>query len=226
MLRENRKKARRRRIMKPTQMAVGLSVLIGLCVSTAAWSEDATPAELTPPPGNTLFLTAHARGTQNYICLPASSGGNAWVFYSPQATLSLRLSRHFRQQILTHFLSPLPAPSQTPQSGCTVSPETDEVNCPTWQSSFDSSRVWGTKVASINAGTDPSCPATGAIPCLLLKAVATSGGPSTLLKKTTFIQRLNTWGGSAPTGACQVGDQALVQYRADYSFFSADDNRP
>ena len=44
--------------------------------------------------------------------------------------------------------------------------------------------------------------------------------------KTTFVQRLNTKGGSAPADGClvssDVGKQALVPYTADYYFFRAD----
>jgi hypothetical protein len=203
----------------------GLALLGGVASSRALKGQDAltsVPNELMPPEGNVRFLTTHAAGTQNYICLPSASGGNSWVFYSPQATLSLTLFGGFEQQVLTHFLSPLPGKSLQPVAGCTVSNETDEVNCPTWQSSLDSSAVWGEKIASVNAGSDASCPNTGAIPCLLLKTAGAregNNGPG-LLAKTTYIQRLNTIGGSAPTGSCQAGDQALVPYEADYSFFS------
>ncbi|MBV8865630.1 MAG: DUF3455 domain-containing protein [Acidobacteriaceae bacterium] len=43
------------------------------------------------------------------------------------------------------------------------------------------------------------------------------------MTKTTFIQRLNTGGGSAPATGCavatDVGKQTLVPYSADYFFF-------
>jgi hypothetical protein len=43
------------------------------------------------------------------------------------------------------------------------------------------------------------------------------------LSETTFIQRLNTTGGSAPATGCSasadVGTQALMPYSADYYFF-------
>jgi hypothetical protein len=46
------------------------------------------------------------------------------------------------------------------------------------------------------------------------------------MTKTTYIQRLNTNGGSAPASGCSaptdVGKQALVPYAADYYFFRAD----
>jgi hypothetical protein len=43
------------------------------------------------------------------------------------------------------------------------------------------------------------------------------------MTKTTFIQRLNTKGGSAPADGCltsaDVGKHTLVPYSADYYFF-------
>ena len=39
------------------------------------------------------------------------------------------------------------------------------------------------------------------------------------LTATTFIQRLNTSGGVAPSTNCTLGDQALVDYEADYFFY-------
>jgi hypothetical protein len=46
------------------------------------------------------------------------------------------------------------------------------------------------------------------------------------MSQTTFIQRLNTNGGSAPPTGCSVpadvGKQALVPYTADYYFFRKD----
>ena len=98
----------------------------------------------------------------------------------------------------------------------------------TWQSSFDSSRVWAQKKDFITAGTDASCPNGGAIDCLLLQVIGADEGPAggKSLTKTTFIQRLNTKGGSAPanpaTGCLasnDVGHQVLVPYSADYFFF-------
>jgi hypothetical protein len=46
------------------------------------------------------------------------------------------------------------------------------------------------------------------------------------MSQTTFIQRLNTNGGSAPATGCSastdVGEQTLVPYTADYYFFRKD----
>jgi len=82
-------------------------------------------------------------------------------------------------------------------------------------------------VKPIMAGSDPSCPNAGSITCLLLQAVGSLKGPTggKIMTKTTFIQRLNTNGGSAPDDGCvdltDVGKQTLVPYSADYYFFRA-----
>jgi hypothetical protein len=89
--------------------------------------------------------------------------------------------------------------------------------------------VWAaaTPQTTISAGSDPSCPNARSIGCLLLQSIGTEEGPTggKILAKTTFIQRLNTKGGSAPsnpsTGCLTTGDvghQLLVPYSADYFF--------
>jgi hypothetical protein len=188
-----------------------------------------TPPLITPPAGNSAFLEGHATGTQGYVCLPTSPGAStaSWTVNGarPEATL---FQSFFGQnfQIITHFLSP-----DTNPNGAAPSPL--PFGSPTWQSSFDSSKVWAqvflqpnSVPASIPAGSDPSsCPNTGAIPCLLLQSIGSQQGPTggTLLSKTTFVQRLNTNGGSAPADGCSasadVGKQTLVAYTADYYFF-------
>jgi hypothetical protein len=163
----------------------------------------------------------HATGTQGYVCLPSGSGASWTVDASrPQATLFYTIFGNFSQQILTHFLSPDTNPNQ-------FAPSPLPFGSPTWQSSFDSSVVWGNKTGSITAGTDPSCPNSGSIPCLLLQAIGSQPGPlgSGIMTSTTYIQRLNTNGGSAPSTGCaaasDVGAQVLVPYTADYYFYSA-----
>ena len=179
-----------------------------------------TPDAITPPPGNSEFLVGNAVGTQGYVCLPTGAGGNPWTVNSarPEATLFTNFFGH-PFQIITHFLSPDANPNQNapnplPPGGSA-----------TWQSSLDTSSVWGKKVGSINAGSDPSCPNSGAIPCLLLQSIGNQQGPTggELLADTTYIQRLNTNGGSAPTTACTVGQTQLVPYTADYHFFHQDE---
>jgi hypothetical protein len=179
-----------------------------------------TPAILTPPAGNSAFLLGHAIGTQGYICLPTGSGVS-WTLINarPEATLFTNFLGG-TVQIITHFLSPDTNPTQDAPSPLPFAN-------PTWQSSFDSSKVWGQALQTIPAGSDASCPNTGAIACLLLQAVGSAQGPAggRIMTQTTYIQRLNTNGGSAPASGCSVstdvGKQTLVPYSADYYFYRA-----
>lgn len=78
--------------------------------------------------------------------------------------------------------------------------------------------VWQFKSgSSVEAARTQTMPAgAGDIAWLLLEAVATSPGR---LGHTTWIQRLNTSGGVAPTGTCTPGATTAVPYRADYFFW-------
>ena len=182
-----------------------------------------TPAAITPPSGNTAFLLGHAVGTQGYICLPSGSGFT-WLIKGsssrPEATLFTTLFGNFSLEISTHFLSPDTNPNS-------FAPSPLPFGSPAWQNSFDSSVVWGNKLASITAGSDPSCPTSGAIACLLLQAIGSANGPAggSFMTVTTYIQRLNTTGGIAPATGCalstDVGTQVLVPYTADYYFYKA-----
>ena len=185
-----------------------------------------TPDKITPPEGNSAFLVGHAFGSQGYVCLPPSKpGDNPWAVdpARPEATLFTDI---FGQpfQIITHFLSIDANPNENAPNPVPLGGNA------TWQSSLDTSRVWAvvfTKQGggSIVAGTDSSCPNSGSIPCLLLQSIGNQKGSTGghLLANVTFIQRLNTLGGAAPTTACTVGQTQLVPYTADYWFYHADE---
>ena len=82
---------------------------------------------------------------------------------------------------------------------------------PTWQSNSGSTVV-GT-VAN-RCTVDPA-----SIQWLSLTGVASGNG---IFAKVTFIQRLNTVGGSAPsTPGAVIGQEARVPYTADYLFYDA-----
>jgi hypothetical protein len=166
------------------------------------------PATLEVPAGHELYLAGYAEGTQNYICLPAAGGGTAWRFLGPQATLFYMFKGGVWQQVMTHFLS--------------VNPD-EGLMRPTWQHSFDSSRVWGRVIAS---SSDPNFVEGGAIPWLLLAAAGLDTGTTrSVLAEATYIQRLNTSGGVAPSAGCsdasEIGTLALVPYATDYFFYRA-----
>jgi hypothetical protein len=83
---------------------------------------------------------------------------------------------------------------------------------------MDGSTVVATKVAEAPA------PSGTTIPWLKLAATPTTGPADGTFSSTTFIQRLNTTGGLAPTTGCDadhVGSTAPVFYTADYYFYSA-----
>jgi Protein of unknown function (DUF3455) len=81
---------------------------------------------------------------------------------------------------------------------------------PTWESNSGSTVV--------GARIDGSTPDPTAIPWLLLKAVETEG-PG-IFDGITFIQRINTVGGLAPSEPGEfVGEIVEVPYLADYVFY-------
>jgi hypothetical protein len=86
---------------------------------------------------------------------------------------------------------------------------------PTWQAK-DGSSVVGRVV--------DRAPADGTIPWLLLEVVSHGGPEDGRLAATTYIQRIATTGGVAPSGGCAAdtaGAVAEVPYTADYVFWKA-----
>lgn len=203
--------------------ALALACTFGAVTQAAAQrvTPPPTPVAITPQPGNTAFLVGHALGTQGYTCLPTSTGDTSWTINParPEATLFASSGQSDSMvQMITHFTSidekPKDfVPKPPPLSGNV-----------TWQSSLDTSKVWAAATGHIDAGSDSaSCPNAGAIQCLLLQSIGNQQGPTggRLLANVTYIQRLNTKGGSAPTTACSVGQTQLVPYTADYFFYRA-----
>lgn len=86
---------------------------------------------------------------------------------------------------------------------------------PTWEAN-DGSKVVGERKAEIAA------PRPGAVPWLLLEA-KTHEGTGTFAR-VTYIQRMDTEGGVAPTAGCDqthINTEARVDYRANYYFYAA-----
>jgi len=183
--------------------------------------------QITPPPmpsklqvqaGNKPFLEGHGVGTQNYVCRPSGSGV-AYVLVTPQATLF----DDDDKEVTTHFFSPNPfEPNATPgviAPGGTIRA--------TWQHSPDTSSVWA---KADQSSTDPAFVAPGAVAWLLLERVGSEDGPTggDTLTPTTFIQRVNTAGGVAPSTGCNspedVGNEAFMPYTADYIFYRKSNN--
>jgi hypothetical protein len=82
---------------------------------------------------------------------------------------------------------------------------------PTWQSMTDGSLVTAVKKAESGVA--------GAIPQLLLEVNSHGGTADGELSKISYIQRLNTKGGLAPSGPCADGAEQPVEYGADYVFY-------
>jgi hypothetical protein len=85
---------------------------------------------------------------------------------------------------------------------------------PTWKS-IDGSSVVGTKLAAVTVSAS-------AIPELLLQATSHAGTGK--MSPVTYIQRLDTVGGIAPSSGCDDahwGATARVDYKATYVFYKA-----
>jgi uncharacterized protein DUF3455 len=161
------------------------------------------PAELRVDPPNEVFLLGHGVGTQNYVCVP-SGAGVAFQLFTPEATLFSDSAR----QLTTHFFSPNPIESGVIRA--------------TWEDSRDTSMVWA---KATNSSTDARFVNPGAVAWLRLEVTGAQAGPTggDRLTGATFIQRLNTVGGSAPATGCttpaDIGTKAFVPYTADYFFY-------
>jgi hypothetical protein len=196
-----------RRILRVAGVtALGIAVTFALPRATHAQTVIAppVPANLQVPTSSQAFLLGHGVGTQNYVCAPSDSIGHvAFTLFTPQATLFNDLG----DQLTTHFFSPNPV---------------ENVVRVTWEDSQDTSTVWGQVTAS---SVDPAFVRQGAIPWLLVQAVGAQAGPTggRTLSATTFIQRVNTVGGVAPSTGCSlptnIGTKAFVPYTADYIFY-------
>jgi hypothetical protein len=164
------------------------------------------PGTLQVPEGNEAFLIGHAFGSQDYVCA-ASGSGVAFVLTTPEAVLFDNPAR----RVVNHFFSPNPIEGGTIRA--------------TWQSTRNSSVFWGQVVHAATFATDPDFVAQDAIAWVLLSkaGVLEGSGNGDNLAAATFVQRVNTVGGLAPSIGCQspadIGKTAFVPYEADYVFF-------
>ena len=166
------------------------------------------PGTLQVPDGNEAFLIGHAFGSQDYVCA-ASGSGVAFVLTTPEAVLFDNPAR----RVINHFFSPNPLEGGTIRA--------------TWQSTRNSSVFWGKLVHAATFATDPDFVAQDAIAWLLLSraGVLEGSGNGDNLAVATFVQRVNTVGGLAPSIGCNspadIGKTAIVPYEADYVFYKS-----
>ncbi len=192
-----------------TALAVGFMVSLPQPAHAQTITPPPVPDDgLEVEPGNEVFLLGRGVGTQNYVCSPCDPTkpncplGVAFTLFTPQATLF----NDQEEQLITHFSSPNPL-----ENG---------IIRVTWQDSRDTSTVWAKLVKAVMVRADSI-----AWVLLNVKDTGTQAGPTggDRLTKTTFIQRLNTFGGLAPSTGClsstDLGHQAFVPYKADYFFY-------
>ena len=207
-----------------------LALLVAASAAVVSLPQPARAESITPPPlpaglapvpaGNKLFLGTHGVGTQNYVCRP-SGAGVAYVLFTPEATLF----GDDGGQAITHYFSPNPDPRDPNTDPKVVADGAIRV---TWQHR-DTSTIWAKLHQSGPDGTGAVTVDSTAIAWLLLDGVGSLNGPTggDKLTATTFVQRLNTTGGLAPSTGCSsltdVGNTAFVPYTADYFFYKKAD---
>ena len=189
--------------MKHYVTALGMT--LALTLPHAALAQTITPPDVPPglevTDGSQPFLVGHGVGTQNYVCAPTDRLGRVdWTLFTPEATLF----SDDNLQLITHFSSP------NPDEGGLVRVS--------WQDSRDTSAVWGRGVAMATVDRN-------AIPWVKLQRAGSRVGPTggNTLAVVTFLQRVNTEGGLAPSTGCDaltdVGTKAFIPYSADYIFY-------
>jgi hypothetical protein len=195
-----------RQVTRKIPLIAGITALgMALALPQAAHAQTVTPppvpTDIQVPAGNQAFLLGRGVGTQNYVCVPSDTIGHVnWRLFTPQATLFSDLG----EQLTTHFSSP--------------NPDEPGVVRVTWEDSRDTSTVWARATGSVTVSPT-------AIPWVRLLVVGRVVGPTggNTLFGTTFIQRVNTVGGLAPSKRCDlptdIGNEAFVPYTADYFFF-------
>src|SRR5262245_52746934 len=176
----------------------GVIALGGLIAATAA----ARPVPQTEP-GNPLDPRTYAPESQLFLVLHAigvqkytCQQNGTWLLTDPEAALYKTTGAP--RQIGSHFLN-------------------FATGRPVWQLD-DGSSVEAARRAAADGGA-------GNIQWLLLQAVATTvGEDGERLAATTWVQRLNTSGGVAPSGMCTPGTRIRVDYTADYFFWRASED--
>lgn len=157
----------------------------------------ARPAPQTAP-GDPLDPRTYAPESKLFLDVHAigvqkytCQANGTWLFTDPEATLYTTNQK----PIGTHFLN-------------------FATGRPVWRFQ-DGSSVEAARTAAAPGGP-------GNIAWLLLQSVTTTAGDDgDRLTKTTWVQRLNTAGGVAPSGPCTPSATVAVPYTTDYTFWTA-----
>jgi hypothetical protein len=172
-----------------------LGVLV-LCAAAVAVAS-AKPAPQTSP-GDPLDPRTYEPKAKPFLELHATGvqkytcqANGTWLFTDPDAMLFKTKGKG--KEVGAHFLN-------------------FSTGRPVWRYE-DGSSVEAARTASAGAGA-------ANIPWLLLEAIVTTEGEDgDRLERTSWVQRLNTSGGTAPAVPCTPGAQQAVPYAADYVFW-------
>jgi hypothetical protein len=180
--------------------APALAVALGACAITlrADPGNDNrapdVPASLHVPEGNKVSFHTYAVGVQIYVATASTNSptGFVWTFRAPEAVLFDADGNI----VGIHYA--FAGPTR-----------------PAWESESGSRVVGARTVPPVTV--DPS-----AIPWLILNVVSTDTIGPGIFERTTYIQRVNTTGGLAPsTLPTAAGQEAQVPYTAEYYFYRA-----
>jgi hypothetical protein len=161
------------------------------------------PPTLNVPAGATLKMHFHAMGDQIYTCTPSSTGGGGGTGGAGGAGGGGTTTYSFVLKQPDAKLYDGDTQVATHGAG------------PNWTSIVDNSVVVGAKIYQENSTT------AGAIPWLLLRATSHTG--TGVFSDVTYVQRVNTVGGVAPTTGCDsttANTDTRVSYMADYYFYT------
>jgi hypothetical protein len=163
------------------------------------------PPTLNVPAGATLKTHFHAMGDQVYTCTASSAAGAGGAAGSGAGGAG---------GSGTTYMFVLKQPDAKLYDASNTQVGTHGAG-PNWTSTVDGSVVNGAKVFQESSTT------AGAIPWLLLRATSNTG--TGVFSDVTYVQRVNTSGGVAPTTGCDsstAGTDTPVSYMADYYFYT------
>jgi hypothetical protein len=160
------------------------------------------PTAIAVPAGAAFKIHDHAIGVQVYTCTPSTggAGGGAGGAGGAGGSGATTYSWVLKQPDAVLYDSSF---AQVGTHGLG----------PNWTST-DGSVVNGARVNGSNV--------TGAVAWLLLQATSNTGSTG-VFSDITYIQRLNTAGGVAPSTGCDSttsGTETRIPYSADYYFFT------
>jgi hypothetical protein len=172
-----------------------------VCSTAGPLTPPAVQAAIQPPAGATLVVRTHAVGTQNYVCKAVAAPDAGPVGAEVDAGAGV------------NYVWTFTGPMATLTDNSCKEVGTHGVG-PTWTWTADGSTIKGTLVRPMDAPNKASD-----IPWLLLSAVSTGAG---VFSGVTYVQRVDTSGGVAPTTGCDaanVDKTQAVGYSANYYFY-------